>query len=74
MNQIRKEIFLPSLPLFCILDAQIKLFIIPENKLGAELPYIFCRIPEWLTEVRKLFVFIVLDTAQTLQVILCAKT
>jgi len=66
MNQIRKEIFLPSLPLFCILDAQIKLFIIPENKMGVELPLIFYKLPEWLTEDRRFFFFVVVDSAQTL--------
>jgi len=66
MKQNRKEIFLPSLPLFCILDAQIKLFIIPENKMGVELPLIFYKLPEWLTEDRRFFFFVVVDSAQTL--------
>jgi hypothetical protein len=74
MNQKRKEIFLPSLPLFCILDARIYLFTIPENKMGVKLPFILCRLPEWLSKDRRLFVFTVVDPTQTLQAILYAKT
>jgi hypothetical protein len=61
------EIFLPSLPLFCIFEVQMKYFIIPENKIGVGLPVIFCTLPEWLNEERGLSVVVVVKTAQTLQ-------
>jgi len=57
---------------------QINSFIIPENKMSVELPFIFCKLPERLNEDRGLSVFVLVSTAQTLQAkvqaIFCAKT
>jgi len=61
------EIFLPSLSLFCIFQVQLKSFIIPENKMNVELPFIFCKLPEWLNGDRGLSVFEVVSTERTLQ-------
>ncbi len=46
--------------------------------MSVELPFIFCKLPEWEDEDRGLSVFVLVGTAQILQAkvqaILCVKT